>query len=159
MVPSSVIKAWEDLQESKKTTISRSCAKKQALIFSRWVEAAGLKKFRHDSLVNRKAGSASRLDAVLFRAEEGNLAMDLLVAYFTELAPAINDQYLEMLESAGNEEAETKLKIYAQLAHSHQDSPYIKLYLSTALWVEELNEEDIDIVESLAAELSSTTEE
>lgn len=158
MIHSSVIKAWEDLQESKKVAVSRLCAKKQPLIFSRWVEAAALKKFRHDSLVNRKAGSASRLDAVLFKAEGGQLAMDLLVAYFTELAPAINDQYLEMLENAGNEEAETKLKIYAQLAHSHQDSPFINLYLATALWVEELKEEDIDIVQSLAAELSSATE-
>jgi hypothetical protein len=158
MVPLSVSKAWEELQESQKTAICRLCAKKQQPIFSRWIEAAGLKKFRHDSLVNRKAGSASRFDAVLFQAEEGRLAKDLLVSYFTELAPAINDQCLEMLESAGNKDPETKLKIYAQIAHSHKDSPLIKLYLATVLWVEEFNEEDIIIVEALAAELSSTTE-
>jgi len=158
MVPLSVSKAWEELQESKKAAICRACAKKQAPIFSRWIEASGLKSFRHDSLVNRKAGSASRLDAVLFKAEEGQLAMDLLVSYFTALAPAINDQCLEMLESAGNKDAETKLKIYAQIAHRHKDSPFIKLYLVTVLWVEGFNEEDLNTVEALAAELSSTTE-
>jgi hypothetical protein len=159
MVPMSVRQAWENLQESPKTVICRSCAKRQPLVFSRWVEAAGLRKFRHDSLVNRKGGSAPRLDAALFRADEGQLAKDLLVAYFTELAPKINDQYLEMLESSGKEDAETKLKIYAALAHSHKDSPFIKLYLATALWVEEFKEEDIHVVETLAEELSSTAGE
>lgn len=158
MVPSSVRQAWEELPESRKTAIGRLCAKKHPPLFKRWVEAAGLKSFRHESVVNRKGGSAARLDAALFKAEGGHLAMDLLVLYFTELAPAINDEYLETLEKAGNEEAETKLKIYAQLAHKHQDSPYIKLYLATALWVEEFKEEDINIVEALVAELSAGAE-
>ncbi len=159
MVSLSVSNAWEALPESKKTAIGRLCAKKQPAIFSRWVEAAGLKNFRQDSLVNRKGGTASRLDRVLFKAEDGFLARDLLVVYFTELAPAINDQYLELLEAAGNEDAETKLKIYAQLANNHKDSPFIKLYLATALWVEEFNEENINTVEALAAELDSAPEE
>ncbi len=159
MVPLSVSNAWEGLQEARKTAICRACAKKQPSVFSRWVEAAGLKKFRHDSLVNRKGGSAARLDAVLFKAEEGFLARDLLVVYFTELAPAINDQYLELPESAGNEDSETKLKIYAQLANNHKDSPFIKLYLATALWVEGFNENEINTVEALAAELSSAAQE
>lgn len=155
MVPTSVIQAWEGLAENKKAAVCRSCAKKQPFIFSRWVEAAGLKNFRQESLVNRKAGSGSRFDAVLFKAEDGHLAMDLLGAYFTELAPEINDQYLELLEAAGNEEPQTKLNIYAQLANSFQDSPFIRLYLTTALWVEEFAEEDIKVVETLAAELAS----
>lgn len=158
MVPSSVSEAWTGLQENRKTALSRLCAKKQPLIFSRWVDAAGLKSFRHDSLVNRKAGSGARLDAALFRAEEGHLASDLLVAYFTELSPEINDQYLEMIDAAGNEESETKLKIYAQLAQQHKDSPYIRLYLATALWVEEFADEAIEIVDKFAAELSSSAE-
>ena len=152
MVPLSVSAAWNGLQENRRIAVCRLCAKKQPTVFSRWINAAGLKSFRHDSLVNRKAGSASRLDAVLFRAEAGQLAADVLVAYFTELAPEINEQYLEMIEAAGNEEAETKLKIYAQLANTHKDSPFIRLYLATALWVEEFAEEDIAIVDSLAAE-------
>ncbi len=159
MVPKTVSDAWTELAENKKTAMCRLCAKQQPLIFSRWIEAAGLKTFRHESLVKRKAGSGSRLDAMLFKAEEGQLASDLLVAYFTELAPEINDQYLAKLESAGNEESETKLKIYAQLAHSYKDSPWIKLYLATALWVEEFKEEDIEIVTQMAAELASTAEE
>ncbi len=155
MVPVSVSEAWNGLQESKKTAISRLCARRQPLIFSRWIDAAGLKSFRHDSVVNRKAGSGSRLDAVLFKAEDGHLAMDVLVAYFTELSPEINDQYLEMLEAAGDEESETKLKIYAQLAIRHRESPYLGLYLATALWVEEFAEEDIEIVDKLTAELAN----
>ena len=154
MVPTSVQSAWAELPENRKATIGRACAKRQPLVFSRWIEAAGMKNFRHDSLVNRKAGTANRLDTVLFKAEDGNLACDLLVAFFTELSPEINDQYLVLIEAAGNEEAETKLKIYAQLAHDHQKSPFIKLYLATALWVEEFAEEDINIVEELAAELA-----
>ena len=156
MVPLSVSNAWQELPENKKTAISRLCAKQQPAVFARWIEAAGLKKFRHDSLVNRKAGSATRLDAVLFQAEDGQLAMDVLVAYFTELAPEINDQYLQLLETAGNEEPETKLKIYAQLACTHKASPFIRLYLTTALWVEEFEEEEIKRVETLAAELAET---
>ena len=155
MVPESVSQAWQALPENKKIAVSRLCAKRQPLIFARWVEAAGMKSFRQDSLVNRKAGSATRLDTVLFNAEEGQLACDLLATYFTELAPEINDQYLEQLEAAGNEEAETKLKIYAQLANSFKGSPFIDLYLATALWVEEFAEEDIKIVAELAAELAS----
>ncbi|MCD6526345.1 MAG: hypothetical protein J7K75_05085 [Desulfuromonas sp.] len=151
MVPSSVSNAWNELVESKRVAICRACAKKQPFIFSRWSEAAGLKNFRHESLVNRKAGSASRLDAALFQAEGGQLAMDLLVSYFTELSPAINNQYLEILDSADNEEPQTKLNIYAQLANAHKDTPFINLYLATALWVEEFDEEEIDNVKKLAA--------
>ena len=154
MVPASVQNAWAELPENRKAAIGRACAKRQPLVFSRWIEAAGMKSFRHDSLVNRKAGTATRLDAVLFKAEEGHLACDLLVSYFTELSTEINDQYLQLIEAAGNEEAETKLKIYAQLANDHQESPFIKLYLTTALWVEEFAEEDIKVVEELAAELA-----
>lgn len=159
MVPTSVSNAWTALPENKKAAVCRLCAKKQPLVFSRWVEAAGLKKFRHESLVNRKVGSGTRLDAVLFKAEEGHLASDLLVSYFTELAPEINDQYLQLLDSAGNEEPETKLKIYAQLANTFKDSPFIRLYLHTALWVEEFKEEDIEVVDALAAELAAAIEE
>ena len=158
MVPISVSEAWNGLQENKKIAVCRLCAKKQPLIFSRWRDAAGLKSFRHESLVNRKAGAGSRLDAALFKGEEGHLAVDILVSYFTELSPEINDQYLAEIEAAGNEESETKLKIYAQLAHRHKDSPFIRLYLATALWVEEFAEEAIVIVDTLAAELSSSTE-
>ncbi len=154
MVPESVSNAWKMLPENHKVAVSRACAKKQPLIFSRWSEAAGLKNFRRDSLVSRKAGSGPRLDAVLFKAEEGQLACDLLVVYFTELSPEVNDRYLELLESAGNEEPETKLKIYAQLANQHQGWPFLQLYLATALWVEEFAEEDIEVVEQLAAELA-----
>jgi len=156
MVPLSVSEAWNGLQENKKASVSRLCAKRQPLIFARWRDAAGLKSFRHDSVVNRKAGAGTRLDAALFKAEEGHLAADVLVSFFTELAPEINDQYLELVEAAGNEEAETKLKIYAQLANTHQESPFIGLYLATALWVEEFAEEDIEIVTSLAAELAAS---
>ena len=158
MVPMSVSEAWAALPENKKAAVCRSCAKKQPIVFSRWVEAAGLKKFRHESLVNRKVGSGSRLDAVLFKAEEGHLASDVLVSYFTELSPEINDQYLELQEAAGNEGPETKLKIYAQLAHKFRDSPFIRLYLTTALWVEEFKEEDIEIVAALAAEFAAAAE-
>ncbi len=155
MVPSSVCKAWEELPEPKKAAIGRACAKQQPVIFSRWVEAAGLQKFRHESLVNRKGGSASRFDAVLFKAEEGQLAIDVLVSYFTEAAPAINDQCLEMLEKVGDKDAEAKLRIYAQIAHIHRSSPLIKLYLATLLWVEDFNEEELTTVERLAAEIAA----
>ena len=154
MVPSSVQTAWAELPENRKAAIGRACAKRQPLVFNRWIEAAGMKSFRHESLVNRKAGSGSRLDAVLFKAEDGHLGCDVLVAYFTELSPVINDQYMALIEAAGNEEAETKLKIYAQLLHDHQKSPFIQLYLATALWVEEFAEEDIRVVEELAAEIA-----
>jgi hypothetical protein len=63
-----------------------------------------------------------------------------------------------MLESAGNEERQTRLEIYAQLALSHKDSPFIKLYLATALWVGDLQEEDIDLIETMAAELSAAAQ-
>jgi hypothetical protein len=159
MVPSSVIKAWEGLQESKKVAVSRLCAKKKPTVFARWTEAAGLKNFRHDSLVNRKAVSAARLDAVLFKSEEGQLALELLVSYFTELAPAINDECLELLGKVGDQDAEAKLRIYAQVVHNHQNSPFIHLYLATLLWAEGVAEEELYTVESMAAELSSAPKE
>ena len=158
MVPASVSQAWEKLSENHKAAITRTCAKKQAPIFMRWVDAARLKNFRQDSLVNRKGGAAPRLDAVLFKAEEGQLAMDLLVSHFTELAPAINDECLALLEPAGEIDAEGKLKIYAQIAHRHQASPLIRLYLATLLWVEEIDEAQLATIDALAAELAATTE-
>lgn len=153
MVPASVLNTWAALPENRKAAIGRAIAKKQPLIFKRWVEAAGLKSYRQETLVARKAGSGPRFDAALAKAEEGHLTCDLLVAYFTELASEINDQYLAQIEDAGNEDAETKLKIYAQLLHDHRQSPFIDLYLATALWVEEFAEEDIEVVEKLATEL------
>lgn len=155
MVPVSVSNAWQELPEKNKAAICRLCAKRQPLIFDRWSTAAGLKSFRHESLVNRKAGSAPRLDAVLFKAEEGHLAADLLVAYFTGMAPEINNLYLEKLEGGDNEEAATKLAIYAHLACEFKDNPFIRLYLVTALWMEEFEEQEIDTVDKLAAELSA----
>jgi len=154
MIPESVISAWKELPENRKAAVSRACAKKQPLIFSRWIEAAGVKNFRRDSLISRKAGTGPRLDKALFNAEEGHLAADLLVAFFTELAPEVNDQYLAMLDAVGDEEQQTKLKIYAQLLNQHQDWPFLQLYLATALWVEEFAEEDIEKVKGSAAEMA-----
>lgn len=158
MVPASVSQAWEKLSENHKAAITRACAKKQPAIFMRWVDAARLKNFRQDSLVNRKGGAAPRLDAVLFKAEEGQLAMDILVSYFTELAPAINDECLALLEQAGEIDGDGKLKIYAQIAHQHQKSPYIRLYLTTLVWVEEFDEAALATVDALTTELAATTE-
>jgi hypothetical protein len=155
MVPTSVMQAWAALTEPQRVAVSRLCAKKQPAIFMRWVEAAKLKNFRQDSLVNRKGGAAPRLDAVLFKAEEGQLAADLLVAYFTELAPTINDDCLALLEKAGSDEEETKLKVYAQIAHNHQGSPLLQLYLVTLLWVEGFAEDQLAVVEAMAAELGA----
>lgn len=152
MAPESVISAWQALPENRKAAVCKSCAKKQPFIFTRWTEAAGLKNFRRDSVVNRKAGTGQRLDAALFKGEEGHFAVDLLVAYFTELAPQVNDQYLALLEAAGDEEAETKLKIYALLMNEHADWPYLQLYLATALWLGEFAAEEIETVKQLAAE-------
>ncbi len=151
MVPDSVRQAWNALAEPQKVAISRLCAKRQPMIFARWVEAARLKNFRHEVLVNRKAGSAARLDTVLFSAEEGQLAADVLVAYFTELAPAINDQCLALLEQAGEVAGEEKLKIYAQVVREHRQAPLIGLYLATLLWVEGFEEKELATVEALAA--------
>lgn len=154
MVPGSVTTAWLELPEKNKAAICRLCAKLQPMIFDRWISAAGLKSFRYDSLVNRKAGCAARLDAVLFKAEAGHLAADLLVAFFTGMAPEINSQYLETLEAGDNEDAATKLAIYAQLACKFKDNPYIRLYLATALWIEEFDEHEIDTVDKLASEMN-----
>jgi len=151
MVPDSVQKAWQELPENRKATVGKALAKKQPFLFTRWVEAAGVKNFRREMLVARKAGTGQRFDRALFTAEDGHLASDLLVTFFTELVPEINDQYLQMLEDAGNEERETKLKLYAQLLQQHGDWPYLQLYLATALWVEDLAEEDIETVRQLAA--------
>ena len=104
MVPESVINAWKELPEKNKVAVNKLCAKKQPFVFTRLIEAAGVKNFRRDSLMNRKAGTAARLDAALFKAEEGHLAVDFLVAFFTELSPEVNDQYLALLEEAGNEQ-------------------------------------------------------
>lgn len=155
MVPNSVIQAWAALSEPQRVAVSRLCAKKQPAIFMRWVDAAKLKNFRQDSLVNRKGGAAPRLDAVLFKAEDGQLAADLLVAYFTELAPAINDDCLALLEQAGSDQEETKLQVYAQVAHKHKGSPLLPLYLVTLLWVEGFAEDQLAVVEARAAELGA----
>lgn len=153
MAPESVTSAWQALPENRKAAVCKACAKKQPFIFTRWIEAAGLKNFRRDSVLNRKAGTGPRLDAALFKGEEGHLAVDVLVAYFTELAPEVNDQYLAQLEAADDEGLETKLKIYAQLLNNHADWPYLQLYLATALWVEEFAEEEMETVKKLAAEV------
>lgn len=158
MVPMSVMQAWATLTEPQRVAISRLCSKKQPAIFMRWVEAAKLKNFRQDSLVNRKGGAAPRLDAVLFKAEDGQLAADLLVAYFTELAPTINDDCLALLEQAGSEQQADKLKVYAQVAHNHKASPLLPLYLATLLWVEGFAEDQLAGVEALAAELGAAAD-
>lgn len=158
MVPNSVMQAWSALSEPQRVAVTRLCAKKQPAIFMRWVEAARLKNFRQDSLVNRKGGAAPRFDAVLFKAEEGQLAADLLVAYFTELAPAINDDCLALLEQAGSDEPQAKLKVYAQVAHKQQGSPWLHLYLVTLLWVEGFAEDQLAVVETLAAELGAAAD-
>ncbi|MBN2644709.1 MAG: hypothetical protein JXR59_04470 [Desulfuromonadaceae bacterium] len=153
MTPQSVQHAWIELPEAKKVTVIRACAKQQPYIFLRWKEAAGLKNFRPDSIVNRKAGAGARLDAVLFNAEEGHLAAELLISYFTAMNKEINEDYLAMIKGAGNEELATKLDIYAKLAVEYADSPYIKLYLATALWVGEIDEKELETIEKLAVEL------
>jgi len=84
------------------------------------------------------------------------LASDLLVAFFTDLSVEINNRYLELLEAAGNEKRETRLKIYASLAGEFSSSPYLRLYLATALWVEGFSEEDLASIDQLAAEQSSS---
>jgi len=157
MAPESVISAWQALPENRKVAVCKACAKKQPFVFNRWAEAAGVKNFRRDSVVNRKSGAGSRLDAALFKGEEGHLAVDLLVSYFTELAPEVNNQYLALLEAAGNEEPQTKLKIYARLLTDHADWPYLQLYLATALWVEEFAEEEMATVQKLAAEAAGNS--
>ncbi|OQY17049.1 MAG: hypothetical protein B6I36_09505 [Desulfobacteraceae bacterium 4572_35.1] len=153
MVPESVTTAWEQLIDKKKGEICRLCARQQPAVFERWIDAAGLKSFRYESVVKRKAGAASRLDAVLFKAEDGHLAADLLIGYFTGMAPHINEKYLELLESSANEDNATKLQIYAQLANDFASSPVIDLYLATALWIEEFDEGEIETVKELAAKL------
>jgi len=155
VVPSSVTNSWQQLAEKQKIQICRLCARQQPLIFDRWCSAAGLKSFRQESVLKRKAGSAARLDAALFQAEDGHLAADLLVGYFTGMAPQINNKYLEILERSANEENDTKLNIYAQLSIIYQDSPVIDLYLATALWIEEFDEQEIDTVRKIAAELET----
>ena len=153
MVPIAVTSEWEKLAEKKKIQICRLCAQQQPLIFERWITAAGVKRFRPESVIKRKTGSAALLDAALFRAEDGNLAADLLVGYFTGMDAQINNKYLELLKRCDNEDNETKLNIYAQLAVIYQDSPVIDLYLATALWIEEFDEREIETVRKLAAEM------
>jgi len=155
MVPESVKKAWQGLPEKHKVAVCRAIAKKHPYIFNRWIEAAGVKNFRRESLVARKAGSGPGLDAGLYKGEGGQLAAEVLVAYFTELSSEVNDQYLQMLKEVGNEEPETSLKIHAQLQNQYRDWPFRQLYLATALWVEdEFSEADIETVEKMAAELA-----
>ena len=153
MVPASVINAWQQFAEKKKTEVCRLCAKQQPLIFERWREAAGLNSFRLESITKRKAGAAARLDEAFLNAEEGNLAADILISYFTAMMPEINNKYLEILDSCDNEDNETKLKIYAQLLNLYPDSPVIQLYLATALWIEEFAETDREKVSQIAADL------
>jgi len=155
VVPLSVINSWQQLPEKQKMQICRLCAQQQPLIFDRWCSAAGVKSFRRDSVLKRKAGAATRMDTALLQAEDGHLAADVLVGYFTGMAPQINSKYLEILERSENEGAATKLNIYAQLALIYQDSPVIDLYLATALWVEEFAEDEIETVRKIARELEA----
>jgi len=152
MVPESVQRAWQALDEKKKLKISRALAKRQPQIFAHWIDAAGLRSFRQDSLLNRKAGSASRFDGVLFKAAQGALAADVLVAYFTEVDSAVNEEYLAMLKGAGDEEIATRIGIYVQLAAEYKDWPFLDLYLATALWMGEIDESEIDTIKKQAAE-------
>jgi hypothetical protein len=154
VVPSSVTQGWQQLPEKQKMQICRQCAQQQPPIFERWCYAAGLKSFRRDSVIKRKAGAAARLDSALLQAEAGHLAADVLVGYFTGIAPQINNKYLEILERSENEDNATKLNIYAQLSIIYQDSPVIDLYLATALWIEEFEEAQIETVRKIAAELN-----
>jgi len=152
MVPESVQRAWQALDEKKKLKISRGLAKRQPQIFAHWVEAAGLRSFRQESLLNRKAGTASRFDGALFKAAQGALAADVLVAYFTELDPEVNEEYLAMLKGAGNEEEATRIGIYVQLATEYKEWPLLDLYLATALWMGEIDESELDTIKKQAAE-------
>lgn len=150
MVPESVQRAWQALDEKKKLKISRGLAKRQPQIFAHWVEAAGLRSFRQESLLNRKAGTASRFDGALFKAAQGALAADVLVAYFTELDPEVNEEYLAMLKGAGNEEEATRIGIYVQLATEYKEWPLLDLYLATALWMGEIDESELDTIKNQA---------
>ena len=153
MVPDSVQRAWQALDEKKKLKISRALAKRHPQVFAHWIEAAGLRSFRQDSLLNRKAGSASRFDGVLFNAAQGALAADVLVSYFTEVDSEVNEQYLAMLKGAGNEEVATRIGIYVQLAAEYQEWPLLDLYLATALWMGEIDESELDAIKQQAAEV------
>ncbi|WP_316347740.1 hypothetical protein [Desulfuromonas acetoxidans] len=152
MVPESVQRAWQALDEKKKLKISRGLAKRQPQIFAHWVEAAGLRSFRQESLLNRKAGTASRFDGALFKAAQGALAADVLVAYFTELDTEVNEEYLAMLKGAGNEEEATRIGIYVQLATEYKEWPLLDLYLATALWMGEIDESELDTIKNQATE-------
>lgn len=155
MIPDSVKDAWNALPENRKIAVTRKCAKKASLVFQRWAEAAGLKSYRHETLVNRKANTGPRFDKALIHAEEGQLGCDILVSFFTEAPAEINDRYMELMKAEGNEEAETQLKVYAKILSEFATSPFIHLYLHTALWAEEFSEEDFEVIEALAAETSS----
>jgi len=153
MVPQSVQDAWTKLPEDKKVAFCRAIAAKQAQVFTFWTQAAALRSFRPNSLINRKAGSGARLDAALFKEGNEQLASDIMVAYFTTIDTEINDDYLAMLKGAGNEELETRLDIYAKLAVEYADSPYLQLYLAAALWLGDIDEKELETIEKMAAEM------
>lgn len=150
MVPESLISAWKALPENRKAMITRQTAKRQPVVFETWVAAAGLTNFRQETMASRKAMTGPRLDKAMFAEGNDQLAMDILVSYFTELQPEMNERYFVLMENAGNEEAETQLKVYAQLLNEYRESPLIELYLRTALWAEEFAEEDFEVVQKIA---------
>ena len=153
MIPQSLQDAWMQLPEAKKVAFCRATANKQPQVFMCWTQAAALRNFRPNSLVNRKAGSGARLDAALFKEGNEQLTADVMVAYFTTIDTEINDDYLAMLKGAGNEELETKLDIYAKLAVEYAESPYLQLYLAAALWLGEIDERELETIEKMAAEM------
>jgi len=153
MVPQSVQEAWTQLPEDKKVAFCRAIAAKQPQVFMAWTQAAALRSFRPNSLMNRKAGSGARLDAALFKEGNEQLTADVMVAYFTTIDNEINEDYLAMLKGAGNEELETRLDIYAKLTVEYVDSPYLQLYLAAALWLGDIDEKELETIEKMAGEM------
>jgi hypothetical protein len=153
MVPQSVQKTWTELPEDKKIAFCRAIAAKQPQVFMAWAQAAALRSFRPNSLMNRKAGSGARLDAALLKKGDEQLTADVMVAYFTTIDTEINDDYLAMLKGAGNEELETRLDIYAKLTAEYTDYPYLQLYLAAALWLGEIDEKELETIEKMAGEM------
>lgn len=153
MVPQSLQEAWKQLQETQKVAFCRAIAAKQPQVFMAWTQAAALRSFRPNSLMNRKAGSGARLDAALFKEGNEQLTADVMVAYFTTIDNEINEDYLAMLKGAGNEELETRLDIYAKLAAEYADYPYLQLYLAAALWLGDIDEKELETIDKMAKEL------
>ncbi len=153
MIPQSLQEAWAQLQETQKVAFCRAIAAKQPQVFMAWTQAAALRSFRPNSLMNRKAGSGARLDGALLKEGNEQLTADVMVAYFTTIDNEINDDYLAMLKGAGNEELETRLDIYAKLAVEYADSPYLQLYLAAALWLGDIDEKELETIDKMARQL------